>query len=115
MIKRDLVALIIHLELEHLDLTDSLLRRFRRTHAPAIASDTRLALFLSYIRQIHNSPQVVEEVRFRESVKKHFTTEHLHDEDIFLLSFFSWIKAKINKVSIYTTTLDLIAFDQQKT
>ncbi|MFT5863995.1 MAG: tetratricopeptide (TPR) repeat protein [Flavobacteriales bacterium] len=114
LIKRDLVALIIHLELEHLDLTDSLLRRFRRTHASEIASDTRLSLFLSYVRQIHNSPQAVEELRFRESVQKHFTTEQLHDEDIFLLSFFSWIKAKINKASIYTTTLDLIAFDQQK-
>tara|TARA_R110001632_G_scaffold78643_7_gene176322 strand:+ start:1666 stop:3147 length:1482 start_codon:yes stop_codon:yes gene_type:complete len=108
LIKRDLVALIIHLELEHLDLTDSLLRRYRRTHAQAITTDSQLALFLSYIRQIHNAPQVVDESRFRESVKKHFTTQHLHKEDIFLLSFFAWLKAKINKDSTYSTTLDLL-------
>ena len=108
LIKRDLVALIIHLELEHIDLTDSLLRRFRRTHAQAIATDNRLALFLSNLRQIHNTPQVVDEPQFRESVKKHFTTQELFKEDIFLLSFFAWLKAKISKTPIYTTTLDLL-------
>ena len=108
LIKRDLVALIIHLELEHIDLTDSLLRRFRRTHAQAITTDSRLALFLSYLRQIHNIPQVVDEPQFRVSVKNHFTTQELFKEDIFLLSFFAWLKAKISKTPIYTTTLDLL-------
>lgn len=110
LIKRDLIALIIHIELEHLDLSDSLLRRFRRTHAVAIASEDRLSLFLTFVRQIHNSPQIVDETRFRESIKKQFTTQHLQGEDLFLLSFFAWIKAKINKRGIYPTTLDLLAF-----
>lgn len=110
LIKRDLVTLIIHIELEHLDLTDSLLRRFRRKHATVIASETRLALFLSFVRRIHNSPEVVDDLRFRESVKKQFTTAHQQHEDLFLLSFFAWIKAKIDKTPIYSTTLDLLAF-----
>jgi hypothetical protein len=50
----------------------------------------------------------VDEPQFRLSVKKHFTTQELFKEDIFLLSFFAWLKAKISKTPIYTTTLDLL-------
>ncbi|WP_405202821.1 hypothetical protein [Dokdonia sp. LLG6352-1] len=48
------------------------------------------------------------ESRFRESVKNNFTTSTLKEEDIFMVSFFAWIKSKLDNTPLYDTTLHLL-------
>ena len=107
-IKKDLTALIIYYELEYIDLVNSQLRRFKRCYKSIIDTEVRLKRFIGIFTKIFNNPNVVREDRFRESVKTQFTTTSLAEEDIFMLSFFAWIKAKLNGSKIYETTLALL-------
>jgi len=108
LVKRDLVEIIIHIELENLNLVDALLLRFKRKNKALLKKEERLRIFVKTISHIHNQPEVVGQVRFRESVKKQFTLSDYTQEDIFMLSFFAWIKAKINQEPLYKTTLNLL-------
>lgn len=108
LIKKDLITLIIYYELEYIDLFQSHLRRFRREHKAVLNVVPRVQHFIAVISRLHGNPLLVDELRFRESVKTHFTTSNLAQEDIFMLSFFAWIKAKLNKTPLYKTTLELL-------
>lgn len=108
LIKKDLVTLITYYELEYLDLFQSHLRRFRRTHQKIINAAPRAQHFVSVISQLHLNPMLVDDARFRESVKSNFTTTSLEHEDIFMVSFFAWIKSKLKKTPLYETTLQLL-------
>ncbi len=107
-IKRDLVQIIIHIELEHIDLVDSLLRRFKRNYKSTISKEVRLQHFLKMLDIVYRHPEKVEEVRFRESIKTLFTTENSAKEDIFMMSYFAWLLSKNSKNSLYQTTLNLL-------
>lgn len=105
LIKKDLITLILFYELEYLDLVQSYLRRINRKYRSIINSEKRLKNFITVFNHIYKDPAVVNESRFRESVKNLFTRDSLKDEDIFMLSFFAWIKAKLNDQPLYQTTL----------
>lgn len=108
MIKRDLVQIIIHIELEHIDLVDSLLRRFKRKYKSTISKELRLKHFLKMLYTIHKHPEEIREGRFRESIKTLFATENSAKEDIFMMSYFAWLLSKTSKSPLYQTTLDLL-------
>ena len=107
-LKKELVLLIIYFELEYLDLVHSQLRRFTRLYKPIMKAQPRLNYFVQSISKLSRNPEVMAGDRFRESVKTHFTTDSLEHEDIFMISFFAWIKAKIKKTPLYQTTLELL-------
>jgi hypothetical protein len=107
-IKKELITLIIYYELEFIDLVQSQIRRFNRTYKSIIATEPRVKNFITVLTQLHKNPELVGEERFRESVKTQFTTIALEDEDIFMISFFAWIKAKLNRKPLYKTTLELL-------
>lgn len=107
-IKKELLTLIIYYELEYIDLVQSLLRSFKRRHQHIIQNELRLANFMKVFTKLFNDPICLREDRFRESVKNHFTTSSLQNQDIFMLSFFAWIKSKLNASPLYETTLALL-------
>lgn len=107
-IKKDLITLLIYLELEYIDLVDMSLRRFKRNHKEIIKSEVRLERFLKVFTTIYKEPSVVKNLAFRKSVKNQFTITMLKEEDLFMVSFFAWIKAKIDRTPLYITTLKLL-------
>ncbi len=108
MIKRDLLSLIIYYELEYIDLVHSQLRSFKRKYKKIILSEVRLERFIKVFSQIFNDPTIVKKSNFRESVMSQFTVASLKNEDIFMVSFFAWIKATLDNTKLYETTLALL-------
>ena len=107
-IKHDLVQIIIHLELENIDLVASLLKRFKRKYKHVIQHESRLNDFLKTMEIIYKYPEKIKDIRFRESVKKLFASENSAQEDIFMLSYFAWIYSKTIDKPLYQTTLELL-------
>ncbi|GGG19452.1 hypothetical protein GCM10011344_20170 [Dokdonia pacifica] len=107
-IKHDLLELITHIELEHIDLVASLLKRFKRKYKHVIQHENRLQDFLKTLEIIYKYPEEIKSIRFRESVKRLFTSKDKAKEDIFMLSYFAWIHSKTTQKSLYQTTLDLL-------
>lgn len=108
MIKHDLLQLIIHIELENMDLVESLLKRFRRSYKLVISHENRLHDFLKIVEIIYKYPEKIKGDRFRESVKNLFTTKNKAKEDIFMLSYFAWILSKTTHKPLYQTTLNVL-------
>ncbi len=108
MIKHDLLQLITHIELEHIDLVASLFKRFKRKYKHVITHESRLNDFLKTVEIMYKYPEEVTGIRFRESVKNLFTTENKAKEDIFMLSYFAWILSKTIDKPLYQTTLELL-------
>lgn len=107
-IKKDLITLLIYYELEYIELVDTNLRRFRRNHKMIIKNEPRLKRFLKVFTSIYKEPTVVKNTAFCKSIKNLFTTDTLQEEDLFMLSFFAWITAKIDNEPLYKTTLRLL-------
>lgn len=107
-IKHDLLQLITHIELEHIDLVASLLKRFKRKYKHVIQQENRLQDFLKTLEVVYKYPEEIKSIRFRESIKNLFTTENRAKEDLFMLSYFAWIVSKTNTKTLYQTTLDLL-------
>ena len=108
MIKHDLIQLITHIELEHIDLVASLLKRFKRKYKQVIKHESRLRDFLKTLETIYTYPEEIKGIRFRESVKRLFTSENKEKEDIFMVSYFAWIYSKTINKPLYQTTLELL-------
>ncbi|WP_299763024.1 hypothetical protein [uncultured Dokdonia sp.] len=108
MIKHDLIQLITHIELENIDLVASLLKRFKRKYKHVIKHESRLRDFLKTLETIYTYPEEIKGIRFRESVKRLFTSENKAKEDIFMVSYFAWVYSKTINKPLYQTTLELL-------
>lgn len=108
MIKHDLLQLITHIELENMDLVESLLKRFKRSYKHVLSYENRLQDFLKTLEIIYKYPEELKRDRFRESVKSLFTTKNKAKEDIFMLSYFAWILSKKTNKPLYQITLEML-------
>lgn len=115
MIKHDLLQLITHIELENIDLVDSLLKRFKRNYKHVISHENRLHDFIKILEIIYKFPEKAKSNRFRKtdslankSIKNLFTTKNKAKEDIFMLSYFAWILSKTTNKPLYQTTLEVL-------
>lgn len=107
-IKKDLIELVIHIELGNTDLVDLLFRRLKRKYKGILKTQKRLNSFLKFAWVIYSEGKSIDTSRFLESLKENFSTNNQKNEDIFMISFFAWIKVKSNSVSLYQMTLELL-------
>ena len=106
--KKELITLIIYLELGHINLLESAIKRFKRTYKHILKGDAQINYFFAMIQKIYFKPEQVRTTAFRELLKTHFTTTSGRSSDVFMISFFAWLKAKNEQKSLYAITLDLI-------
>ncbi|WP_025743790.1 hypothetical protein [Aquimarina pacifica] len=115
-IKKNLIEILLHIELDHLDLVDSRVTSFRKKHTPYLKknNETRTLEFLKLVVTYYNNPKIVHSTEFTDSIKKslknsHATNESVKpEEDIFEMSFYAWIKSKVEGTPLYNTTLELM-------
>ena len=56
----------------------------------------------------------MDEKVFMERIKKALVKTKPEREDVFVMSFYAWLKAKVLKLNIYKTTLDLVLLQNIK-
>ncbi|MBQ4822903.1 hypothetical protein [Aquimarina sp. MMG016] len=114
-IKKNLVEILLHLELNNIDLVESRLNSFRKKHNSYLKnnSETRVLEFLKLVTEFHKNPKAITAEKYKEKVKNTLSSLEPEQEDIFDLSVYAWLKAKINNDQLYTTTLSLINRSQQ--
>ncbi|TWO34453.1 hypothetical protein E1J38_000960 [Seonamhaeicola sediminis] len=60
------------------------------------------------VKRLYNNPEEVTTESFKNTVKNSFEWTNAKREDIFVMSFYAWLKSKMTKTPIYKTTLDVI-------
>ena len=114
-IKKNLIEILLHIELKNIDLVESRLLSFKRNYYNYLKSinQQRVITYLIFVESYYKAPEAVTSNKFKNTVEQSFDWITIHKEDIFVISFYSWLKGKINNKDLYTTTLNLIKQSQQ--
>ncbi len=109
-IKKNLVEILLHIELDHLDLVESRVNSFRKKHGAYLKNneETRALDFLKLVLEYYRNPEMVTTDTFISKIEKALTTAPREQEDVFEMSFYAWLKAKALGTELYATTLELV-------
>tara|TARA_R110002073_G_scaffold128999_3_gene275177 strand:+ start:142490 stop:143995 length:1506 start_codon:yes stop_codon:yes gene_type:complete len=109
-IKKNLIEILLHLELNNLDLFESRLLSFKRSYYQYLRDigQKRAIQYLSFVEEYYKYPESITSKTFKEKVEDSFEWIGVDQEDIFVMSFFAWLKSKMEKKPLYITTLELV-------
>ena len=109
-LKKNLIEIILHIELHHIDLVDSRLTSFKRHYYAYLKqiNQERVITYLSFVEQYYKHPERVTSNTFKLKVEHAFEWIEAQREDIFVMSFYAWLKSKMENASLYETTLTLV-------
>ena len=115
-IKKNLIEILLHIELKNIDLVESRLLSFKRNYYSYLKSinQQRVITYLGFVESYYKTPEAVTSNEFKNTVETSFDWIDTHQEDIFVISFYSWLKGKMTNQDLYTTTLNLINQSQQE-
>ncbi len=110
-IKKNLVEILLHIELDNLDLVESRVNSFRKKHGSYLKNngEIRALAFIKLILEYYRNPEVVTTDAFKNKISNVLTTPTKIQEDIFEMSFYAWLKAKTYGGDLYKTTLELVS------
>jgi hypothetical protein len=113
-IKKNLIEIILHIELEHMDLVESRLKSFRRAYTNYLKqiNQERVLIYLSLVEYYYKNPEKVSSLKFKEKVEGSFEWLEVRSEDIFVMSFYAWLKSKMENKPLYLTTMELVRMAQ---
>ncbi|MEW7277759.1 hypothetical protein ABW636_04110 [Aquimarina sp. 2201CG1-2-11] len=109
-IKKNLIEILLHIELDHIDLVESRVKSFRKKHATHLKSkgEDRVLRFLSLTMSFYHNRDLANNKNFIFKIKNTLLKDSTEQEDIFTLSFYIWLKSKVEKTDFYKTTLEMI-------
>lgn len=109
-IKKNLLDIILNIELGNINLVESRILSFKRNYSTYLKqiSQQRVLTFLKLVETYYKQPESVSTKNFKETVEQSFKWIEPEREDIFVMSFYAWLKSKMEKQDLYTTTLNLV-------
>jgi len=109
-IKKNLIEIILNVELEQIDLVESRLKSFRRMYGPYLKQikQERVLTYLNLVEFYHKNPEQITSQKFKDKVENSFEWLEAKQEDIFVMSFYAWLKSKMEQQPLFTTTLELV-------
>ncbi|OUS00504.1 hypothetical protein A9Q86_11080 [Flavobacteriales bacterium 33_180_T64] len=109
-IKKNLAEIILYIELGDLNLVDSRLLSFKRSYFDYLKqiNQERVITFVNLVVFYFKYPEKITSTNFKHKVEHAFDWIDEKQEDIFVMSFYAWLKSKIESKPLYETTLNLI-------
>ncbi|SNR46460.1 hypothetical protein SAMN06265371_103267 [Lutibacter agarilyticus] len=108
-IQKNLIEILLLIELDYVELVTSRLNSFRKKHRAHLINHKE-SIILNFIKLISIYFYKTEDIhseKFKEKVALLLKVKTI-EEDIFTISFYAWLKAKINKSEVYKTSLEYI-------
>mgnify|MGYP000849524974 FL=1 len=114
-IKKNLIEILLHIELKNVDLVESRLLSFRRNYSKFLKEikQQRAITYLNLVNEYFNAPEKITILEFKNKVENSFEWIGGKQEDIFVMSFYAWLKSKMENKPLFNTTLDLIKTAQE--
>ncbi len=109
-LKKNIIEILLLIELDKLDLVLSRLQSFKNKFSKRLKElgETRVINFMQLVSYYYEHPDEVTSNIFKEKVEKSFEWVGPEREDVFVMSFYAWLKAKMQGRDLYETTLDLV-------
>ena len=108
-IQKNLIEILILIELNHFDLLESRFKSFKKKHRVHLIehNEFRILNFLNLITVYYYKTEKIHSIEFMKKVDDLLNIKS-NNEDVFTISFYAWLKSKIENTEIYKTCLDLI-------
>lgn len=113
-IKKNLLEIVLYVELEEIDLLESRLKSFRRSYTKYLKkiNQERVLMYLNFIEAYCKNPEAVKTETFKMKVENSFEWIEARSEDIFVMSFYAYLKSKMEQKPLFTATLNLVKMAQ---
>ena len=113
-LKKNIIELLLLIELNRLDLFLSRLKSFKSKFSKPLKAmqEERVLTFVDLAAQYYEFPEEVNKKAFREKVAGAFQFKEPEKEDVFVMSFYAWLKSKMDATPLFETTLNLIRTTQ---
>lgn len=108
-IQKNLIEILLLIELDYVDLVESRLISFKRKYTIHLQKHHEhiILTFLKIITSYYYKTEDIYAESFQIKVENLLAGKR-KDTDVFTISFYAWIKAKLNKNEVYKTCLDYI-------
>ncbi|SEL72299.1 hypothetical protein SAMN04487910_3176 [Aquimarina amphilecti] len=109
-IRKNLTEILLHIELDHLDLVTSRMKSFRKKHRSYLMdnNENRVLEFLSLATSFYFNSYTIKTEAFLLKIEHSLIQNNPDQEDIFVMSFYAWLKAKVLQLDLYKTTLQVV-------
>ncbi len=109
-IKKNLLEILLQIDLGNIDIVDSRVLSFKRSYSKHLKdiNQEKVITYLKLVEIYYKNPEVVANKEYYDKVENSFMWIGREKEDIFMMSFFAWLKAKMTKQDVYLVTLDLM-------
>ncbi len=108
-IKKNLLEILILIDLDYIDLVESRLKSFRKKHSAHLMhhDEKRIMDFVNLVAIYFYDKQSIHSEGFEDKLNAILDIEN-KEEDIFAISFYAWLKSKIKSENTYTSCLNYI-------
>lgn len=108
-IRKSLVEVILHAQLENTEMALSRLKSFRRRYRKYLesVSEERVLVYASLLEKYIARPEIIKTHSFSEAIAGLIGPSG-GNADIFVVSFAGWLLAKTERKPVYETTLQLL-------
>jgi hypothetical protein len=110
LLNKKYVEILLHIELNHIDYVDSKIKSLERIHKDyfKVNNSFQTLPFLKLVKAYFKIPSIVTTKDFENKVESNLNWEGDQQEDVFLISFYAWLKSKMVEKPLYVVTLELI-------
>lgn len=116
-INKRFLEIILHIETGNTDFAFTRIENLTRQNKEFFTDKANLQVkpFLRVMKHYLNRPDQVHSPDFLQFVERTIPWKESHEDDIFFISVYGWLKAKMTRKSIYPVTLDLIQLVDRQT
>ncbi|WP_163397766.1 hypothetical protein [Flavobacterium fluviatile] len=109
-IKKCLVEILLHAQLENTELALSRIKSFKRRYKKYLltVNEERVVQYILFTEQYVLKPEIIQTQKFHEAIEDFIVSAQNGPKDILIMSFLSWLLAKVRRKTIYETTLNLL-------
>ena len=109
-VKKNIIEILLLIELDKLDIVLIRLQRFSKKFNKQLIEigEKRVLTFIGLVKEYYEFPEIVTSEDFKNKVEISFEWLNREEEDIFVMSFYSWLKSKMEKRNLYEVTLELV-------
>ena len=109
-IKKCLVEILLHAQQENTELALSRIKSFKRRYKKYLltVNEGRVVQYLLFVEQYVMKPEIIQKQKFQKAIEDFIITAQKGPKDIVIMSFLSWLLARVRRKAIYDTTLQLL-------
>jgi len=107
---KNYMEILLHIELGNVDYVDSRVNSLIRKYGDFLRSNKELNVmaFLKLVKKYYHNPEVIKTDTFLINVESTMVFRPSEQEDVILMSFYAWLKSKMENTPLYETTIRLV-------